>query len=55
MLPDQLVHKQEVARGVLLPAEDGSRHGAGGVVDGQQQGKPGTSFSQPAVVAAVNL
>ena len=40
---------------VLLPAEHGGGYGAGGVIHGQQQGKRGPSFPQPAVVAAVDL
>ena len=52
---DQLVHEQEVAWSVLLRAEHGGGHSAGGVIHGQQQGKPGPSFPRSAMVAAVDL
>ena len=55
MFLDQPVHEQEVAWSVLFLAEHGGGHGAGGVIHGQQQGKPGLFFPKPAVVAAVNL
>ena len=52
---DQLPHQQEVVAGVLLLAEQGVDHGAGGVVDGQQQCEGRTIVSKPPVVAAVHL
>ena len=46
-------HQQEVVAGVLLLAEQGVDHDAGGVIDGQQQREGRTIVSKPPVVAAV--
>ena len=48
---DQSLHQGEIAAGVLLGAEHGVDHGAGGVVHGQQQGELGTVIAQPPVMA----
>ena len=51
----QAPHQQEVVAGVLLLAEQGVCHDAGGVIDGQQQREGRTMVSKPPVMAAVHL
>ena len=52
---DQSPHQGEVSPGVLLGTEHRVDHGAGGVVNRQQQGELGTVIAQPPVETAVDL
>ena len=52
---DDREEQHEVARGILLLAEDRARHRARGVVDGAQQAEPRTAALEPVVGAAVEL
>lgn len=53
--PPAAAQQEEVAVGILLKAEDGSQHAAGGIVDGSQQHEPRAAVLEPGVVAAVHL
>ena len=51
----QALDQQEVTAGILLAAEQGVDHGAGGIVHREQKGELGPVFAQPAVMTAVQL
>ena len=52
---DGPLHQQEVAPGVLLWAEYGVGHSAGGIIHRQQQYESGPSVLEPAMMAAADL
>ena len=54
-LPDQTLLEHQVAASVLGGVEDGLGHGAGGVVDGDEQRQLMSSVLQPGVLTAVDL
>ena len=54
-MPQQALHQPEVAVGILMIAEQGADHAAGGTVHRDQEGGLGTVIAQPPVIAAVQL
>jgi hypothetical protein len=52
---DHLVQKVEIARGILLVAEDRPDDQAGGVIDCPNQAQPGPPALEPVVAAAIEL
>ena len=53
--PEQALHQQEVAVGVLMIAEEGVDHAARGIVHREQDRELRSVLSQPPVIAAVQL
>ena len=53
--PEQALHQQEVAAGVLMIAEQGVDHPAGGIVHREQDRELWPVLAQPTVIAAVQL
>ena len=53
--PEQSLHQQEVTAGILLFAEEGARHTAGGIVHGEQDRELRSVLAQPPVATAIHL
>ena len=53
--PYQSLHQPEIAEAVLLLAEQGVDHAAGGVIHGEEQRELRPVLAQPTVMAAVQL